>query len=547
MLIGSALAIPFAAGAVHAFGVGDAPEANAAGSTGDLSGSVVGFQGWFACKGDGSAYNAWPHWTLDDTKAPSPSNSASRAWPDTRGIDKTYKTDFVSLGNGEPAVVYSSFDQQTVDAQFASLQENSIGTVAVGRFDPKVNKATGRDLVPGNARNAAEKTGRKFYISYDISGWTAFATELPADWTDRIVGELNLTSSSAYARQDGKLVVEVWGLGLADRPDTIEQCLTVINFLKQQGCHVVGGVDHGWRYGARDGFLEKVFTQLDSISPWMIGVIGDMAGPDWAYQQFTVPDMAWCKEKGINYLPCIMPGDLSLRQRHHGEYMWRQFYNMARAGCSGAFISMFDEYGEGNQIAATAETQADVPVGSGLLALDEDGTKCSSDYYVRLTGDGGRMLKGEMALTEDRPTQPMVGSGTGVVTKKVISLTAAVNDRYVCAENSGSGPLIANRAKKGPWEAFDLITLSGGDVALKSHANGMYVTADNAGASPLVANRSSVGLWETFQFVTNSDGTVSLKAAANGKYVTSEDAGASPLIANRATIGPWESFNVINL
>jgi hypothetical protein len=65
---------------------------------------------------------------------------------------------------------------------------------------------------------------------------------------------------------------------------------------------------------------------------------------------------------------------------------------------------MLDEYGEGNQIAKTAAAQAAVPAGSGLLALDEDGTPCSSDYYLRLTNDGGRMLKGEIALTNVRPT-----------------------------------------------------------------------------------------------------------------------------------------------
>ncbi|MDT7786990.1 MAG: hypothetical protein QOF58_5409, partial [Pseudonocardiales bacterium] len=64
---------------------------------------------------------------------------------------------------------------------------------------------------------------------------------------------------------------------------------------------------------------------------------------------------------------------------------------------------------EGNQICKTAETQADVPAGSGYLALDEDGTRCSADYYLRLTNDGGRMLKGQIPLTATRPTPPVLG------------------------------------------------------------------------------------------------------------------------------------------
>jgi hypothetical protein len=65
---------------------------------------------------------------------------------------------------------------------------------------------------------------------------------------------------------------------------------------------------------------------------------------------------------------------------------------------------MFDEFNEGNQIVKTAEDASMVPVGAGFVTLDEDGTACSSDYYMRLTGDGGKMFKGEMTLTAVRPT-----------------------------------------------------------------------------------------------------------------------------------------------
>jgi hypothetical protein len=221
--------------------------------------------------------------------------------------------------------------------------------------------------------------------------------------------------------------------------------------------------------------------------------------------------------------------------------MWRQFYNMVRVGAQGIYISMFDEYGEGNQIAKTAEAQAGVPAGSGLLALDEDGTACSSDYYLRLTSDGGRMLKGQIALTATRPTQPVVSSSTTTV----VSLRSRANTMYVTADNAGASPLIANRTAIGTWEQFDLLNVSSGTIALRAHANTMYVTADNAGASPLIANRTAIGTWETFQLIHNSNGTVSLLALANTMYVTADNAGASPLIANRTAIGTWEQFDLI--
>ncbi|HEV7965791.1 MAG TPA: lectin, partial [Actinoplanes sp.] len=229
--------------------------------------------------------------------------------------------------------------------------------------------------------------------------------------------------------------------------------------------------------------------------------------------------------------------------RAHGDFMWRQFYNMVRVGAQGIYISMYDEYNEGNQIAKSAENSGMVPAGSGLLGLDEDGTACSSDYYLRLTADGGRMLKGQIALTATRPTQPN-GSSSGGGTSPVVSLRAHANGLYVTADNAGASPLIANRTAVGGWEQFDLIAV-GSNVALRAHANGLYVTADNAGASALIANRTAVGGWETFTLVHNADGSTSLRALANNLYVTADNAGASALIANRTAIGGWESFDVI--
>ncbi|WP_312334480.1 hypothetical protein [Sphingobacterium sp.] len=86
--------------------------------------------------------------------------------------------------------------------------------------------------------------------------------------------------------------------------------------------------------------------------------------------------------------------------------MWRQFYNLTALGVRSMYISMFDEYNESNQIAKTAADQQSVPVGLGIKSMDEDGIACSSDYYLRITMDGGKMLKGQIAITSNRPTSP---------------------------------------------------------------------------------------------------------------------------------------------
>jgi hypothetical protein len=519
--------------------------AGAASPPGDVVGKItVGYQGWFSCPGDGAPIGGWWHWSRDRFQPPSPANTTIVSWPDLTDLQHGYPTAYPNLGNGQSARLFSSYDQQTVDTHFRWMRDYNIDTAALQRFNPTGDEGPTRDAMTVKVRGAAEATGRKFYIMYDVTGWTAMQQEIKNDWLAKMATH---TASPAYARQNGKPVVCIWGFGFDDpgRPFTPAPCLDVINWFKAQGCYVIGGVPTWWRQGINDsrpGFAD-VYHAFHMISPWMVGRAASPADLDSYYANANVGDYADCQAHGIDYQPCVLPGDLSSGHRRHGDYYWRSLYNMIRLGSQGLYVSMFDEFNEGNQIAKTAETAAYVPAGSGIRPLDEDGTACSADYYLRITGDGGRMLKGQIALTATRPTQPN-GSSSGGGTSSVVSLRAHANGLYVTADNAGASPLIANRTAVGGWEQFDLIAV-GSNVALRAHANGLYVSADNAGASALIANRTAVGGWETFTLVHNADGSTSLRALANNLYVTADNAGASALIANRTAIGGWESFDVI--
>ncbi|SEO26660.1 discoidin domain-containing protein [Actinacidiphila rubida] len=404
-----------AAGAAGATTTALAGTAAAAGSPpGDVVGKVtVGYQGWFACIGDGAPINGWWHWTQNWGQPPSPSNTGIKCWPDMRDFTHGYQTAYANLGNGQPATLFSSYDQQTVDTHFSWMQQYGIDTAALQRFNPTGGEGPTRDAMATKVRSAAEAHDVKFYVMYDVTGWTSMQSEIKTDWTNKMSAH---TASSAYARQNGKPVVCIWGFGFNDdnHPFSTAACLDVVNWFKSQGCYVIGGVPREWRTGGagtRTGYTD-VYHAFNMISPWMVGAIGNAGDSDNAYTTYTVGDEADCVAHGVDYQPCVLPGDVSGRQRAHGDFMWRQFYNMCRAGVQGIYISMFDEYNEGNQIAKTAETQAWVPTDSGFLALDEDGTACSSDYYLRLTGDGGKMLKGQIALTATRPTSPATGGST---------------------------------------------------------------------------------------------------------------------------------------
>ncbi|WDF80330.1 hypothetical protein PQ469_09950 [Mucilaginibacter sp. KACC 22773] len=513
-----------------------------ASSVGDVVGKViVGYQGWFAAPGDGSPLNTWWHYASGDPfGVPTPTNASIISWPDVREYTSTYTaSNFGNLGNGQPAKLFSSFNDQTVNTHFLWMQQNNIDGAALQRFNPNGQEGPIRDAITAKVKTAAETYGRKFYIMYDVGGWTNMQSEIKTDWTNKMAA---YTSSSAYAKQNGKPVVCIWGFGFNDNnhPWSAAVCLDVINWFKAQGCYIIGGVPAHWRdtnsTEVRPDFL-ATYNALNMISPWMIGKISNTSEADGFYTDHNVGDQAYCNANGIDYQPCVLPGDLQKHQRVHGDFMWRQFYNMVRLGAQGIYISMFDEYNEGNQIAKTTETSAYTPAGLGFFSLDEDGTACSADYYLRLTGDGGRMLKGQIGLTSTRPTLPVVLGSVPAPIGQTITIKGN-NNLYVSSEN-GTQAMNCNRATAQGWEQFTIVDAGGGKVALMSQ--GKYVSSEN-GTQAINCNRTSIGAWEQFDWVNNGNGTFSLRGN-NAKFVSSEN-GTQAMTCNRTAAQTYESFRV---
>ncbi|SEW39652.1 hypothetical protein SAMN05428988_5127 [Chitinophaga sp. YR573] len=507
---------------------------------GDVVGKVtVGYQGWFACTGDGSPINAWWHYTQNWSQPPSPTNLGIKSWPDVRDYSATFQTAFSNLNNGQPAKLFSSFTDQTVNTHFLWMQQNGIDAAALQRFNPNGQEGPIRDAITAKVKTAAETYGRKFYIMYDVSGWTNMQSELKTDWTNKMSA---YTASPAYARQNGKPVVCIWGFGFNDdnHPWSAAVCLEVINWFKNQGCYVIGGIPTHWREqnsDSRPNFIDT-YKALNMISPWMVGRIGNVGDADNFYTNVNTPDQAYCNANGIDYQPCILPGDLQEHQRAHGNFMWRQFYNMIRVGCQGIYISMFDEYNEGNQIAKTAENASMIPAGSSFVTLDEDGVPCSADYYLRLTGDGAKMLKGLIALTATRPTQPVIGSDNGDVPIGQTVTIKGSNGLYVSSEN-GQQAMNCNRNVAQGWEQFAVLDGGGGKVALKN--SDKLVCSEN-GTQAMNCNRTAIGPWEQFDWIKNADGSVSFRGN-NGKYVSSEN-GTQAMTCTKDVIGATEKFRI---
>jgi hypothetical protein len=356
------------------------------GASGDVVGKItVGYQAWFSCSGDGSPLNYFGHMNLE-------------MWPDVRDYTRTYPYGG-TLGNGKPAAVFSAWDQSTVDLHFLWMQQNGIDCAAIQRFGSELNNGSlkgWRDGTATRVMNAAQTYGRKFCVMYDISGWNSFQSAIKTDWTNTIVGSLHLTASPAYAKQNGKPVVCVWGIGFPDRPGNLSSWTDVITWFKANGCYVIGGTPGGWKDDAANA---ACYNACNMIIPWPVGRVATLSG----FQSWYAGDLTRCKAQGMDYQAACFPGTAfynsngspkNLIPRKHGDFMWSQFAGMRNAGVQSVYIAMFDELNEATSIFKVAEDASMIPTGRYALTLDADGVHVSSDFYLRLVNNGGRMVKG---------------------------------------------------------------------------------------------------------------------------------------------------------
>ena len=125
------------------------------------------------------------------------------------------------------------------------------------------------------------------------------------------------------------------------------------------------------------------------------------------FMDMVVPGMV---RAGREYLPVIYPGfgwtnlmgEAQARDnipRLGGEFFWRQFHAAAELEIDMAYVAMFDEVDEGTAIFKVTNQ----PPGPGrFLTLDG----LSSDWYLRLAGEGSRLIRGELPLQRAMPIQP---------------------------------------------------------------------------------------------------------------------------------------------
>jgi hypothetical protein len=380
---------------------------------------IVGYQGWFGCPNDFLDNKEWHHWfgQAGDNRSLTvdllPSVSAFNV---EDLCDTGLKRD-----DGSPVYVFSSQNPNVVAKHFDWIKGNDIDGVAFQRFVTHTSTPHLRnrsDNVLAHVRKSAERTGRIFYVTYDISGAdpNTVIDDIRRDWK-YLVEQLNLTGSPAYLHQRGKPLVQLWGLGFKDRPGTAEQSRLLISDLKNghagmPAATVIGGVPTGWRTLTADSKEEPgwatVYRSYDVISPWSVGRYSDEAGADWFRKAYLEPDLAETRRLGLGYMPVVFPGfswhnlmtfrnlagDAVLDQipRRCGNFMWRQVFNSLEARAESIYAAMFDEVDEGTAL-FNLDSSGRAPVGVELVSLNGDGCVQPEDWYLRITGKAAQLLR----------------------------------------------------------------------------------------------------------------------------------------------------------
>ena len=147
---------------------------------------MCGYQGWFACNGDGSQYGpSWPHysdkWHFPRIFQPGVGRNGVDLWPDVTEYEITYEASAFTLPDGTAPRIFSSYDESTVNLHFKWMKEYGISGVFMQRFASQVNNPVAKELsdkVLASAMKASNQYDRAICMMYDLVG---LGSECPVD------------------------------------------------------------------------------------------------------------------------------------------------------------------------------------------------------------------------------------------------------------------------------------------------------------------------------------------------------------------------------
>lgn len=415
-----------------------------------LTGKIIcGYQGWFSCQGDGTTAG-WDHWSWSRSDI-GPNLYYTDIWPDVKEYDSAdlYPAPNVHMTSGATALLFSNQKQGVTNTHFRWMQENNIDGIFIGRFLAGVGGPVPNDETRlQHIMAAAAKYGRTISVAYDITGCPEeeLFSRLTTDWT-RLTTTYNLKNNARYQYHNGKAMVMIWGLGASDRPGTPLIAQEIISWFKADGCFVIGGVPTGWRTltGSKtDPAWTSVYHMFDGLSPWSVGAFSDWNGISSFMNSVWIPDVQDCATRGQFYMPVAFPRFSWRNMQHYacdtpvisprgGQQLWDQFYAEKYAGANGMLLAMFDEYDESTAIMKMSN---DVPT-TGCWWTTEG---LPNDWWLRLTGYGAKMMRGEIPLSQTMPISSTSSPDYASIVSSTIPSTMAAGQQTsvsVTVQNTG--------------------------------------------------------------------------------------------------------------
>jgi hypothetical protein len=338
-------------------------------------------------------------------------------WPDMTEYSKKYEVTGFSYPNSEQAHLYSAVDYSTVLRHFEWMENYGIDGVWSQRFLVGLNFDIGGSLgerfraamlqVLNNVQNAASQTGRAWALAYDMAEMPTneIFDYMTSDWKSLV--DQGITDDPRYLHHNGKPVLALWEFNLWARPNvTATVANQLIDFFKNDqvyGAFIVGGCQWDWR-GVEDENWAAIFRSFDAICPWSVGsYIIDDQGKKWAATYSWQDDMIEAENASMLYLPVVYPGfswdnlknlppGTSIIPRQGGKFYWKQFHKAAELGLDMVYVAMFDEVDEATAIYKVTN---EPPEQAHFVTYEG----FPSDWYLRLTAEGTKMLRGEREIT----------------------------------------------------------------------------------------------------------------------------------------------------
>ena len=391
-----------------------------------LEGRVLcGYQAWFRCPGDAFEYG-WGHWSRN-RKEIRPDTLTFELWPDVSFYPKSewYAVPNFTHPDGSQAYLFSSDSPVIVQRHFELLRDYGIDGVWLQRFlvglpgarklpnDFVEKYAISHRRVTDHVRKSAAETGRVWAISYDAAGapLDRIYDVLTENWKQTV--DAGIVADDRYMKHNGKPVVQIWGFYYNNDHNkmSVELANRLIDFFEQPGKYqatLVGGGTWDWRR-IPDPEWQAFIKRFKIYCLWNIGntTFKPQTKIRMASTHYWEADREAMRQNGPMWLPTVYPGfswdnltkkapGETLISRRRGEFLWEQFVKLAEMKETSVYVSMLDEFDEGTAILPISNvppTQAHFVSGDGVRP----------DLYLKIVGDGIKMLRGEIPFSKTIP------------------------------------------------------------------------------------------------------------------------------------------------